>query len=82
MAFQSMSSLFQSVFSCSPKRNVSALLSSSDEITSSLSPSCSTLLPTGIETLPLRHRRDITNGWLMKCDISRKFFPNTAGLCT
>ena len=61
MAFQSMSSLFQSVCSCSPKRTVSVGAFFSDVITSNRSPSRTTVSDVGMVTLPSRHRREMTN---------------------
>ena len=61
MAFQSISSLFQSVFSCCPNNTVSASTSFSAVTTSKRSPSLIIFSEVGMLTLPSLHNRDITN---------------------
>ena len=61
MAFQSMSCLFQSTFSCGPNRRVSFSISLLPEITSICSFSSMMVSPVGIITLPSFHIREITN---------------------
>ena len=82
MAFQSMSPLFQSTFSCGP--NISVILSASflAEITNMCSFSSMTVSPVGMITLPSFHIREMTNWhsalWRMSCML----FPKMSGLVT
>ena len=61
MLFQSMSSLFQSRFSCSPNRRVRVGISFSVVTTRMRSFSRSSVVPMGMVTFPSRHSREITN---------------------
>lgn len=82
IAFQSTSSLFQSVCSCSPKSAVSVSAFCSVVTISSRSPSYNCVSEVGIETLPSRHSREMTKGmWLIRAT-SRTVMPNMPGLCT
>ena len=62
MAFQSMSSLFQSVLSCLPKStSIASAASWSPMMTSRRSSFISTVCASGIVTCPSRHSREMTN---------------------
>ena len=82
MAFQSMSSLFQSLFSCSPKRTVSDGTSFSAVITNRRSPSRSMVAEVGMLTWPSRQRREMTKRVVLMVPMSFTLLPKMAGLCT
>ena len=79
-AFQSMSCVFQSFCTRSPKRSSSACTSSGEVITSTRSPDSRVESEVGIETCPARQRREMTKWWWLYAATSRMLLPTTPGL--
>ena len=79
-AFQSMSCVFQSFCTRSPKRSSSACTSSGEAITSTRSPDSRVESEVGIETCPARQRREMTKWWGLYAATSRMLLPTMPGL--
>ena len=77
--FQSMFSVFQSFCSCSPKMSRRASASSRLVMTRMTSSRCNCLSDVGIETCPLRQRREMTKWWWLSAAMSWMLLPKTAG---